>query len=844
MRKVIFINFTLMCLVLFSAVLYAQAPDPVTLIAPADKAAGISIEPTLSWSSSAGATTYWLQISTDKDFLTVTYETGLSDTSWTPAAAAQRLENNKQYYWRVQAGNTSWGGYSVTRTFYTIAEVKPVLAYPINNVLIYTRSVNLAWYTNPYSAGIKYDLYYSTSAPVDNKLVSPTMVPGLEQAYYALETLEGGKTYYWQVRSKSAGGTVISYSKIEHFSTTTDPGPIKPTPSWPVGGATVYSSSPEFYWYLGSADPGLEFIVYYSTTQNFVIDGATLNTGWSADSYAEVTSTLAPGDYYWKVKSRLVSDTTNESLPSSEAHFKIYSGVAQTAPVPVPAWPFGGAAVYSTSVQFCWYLNTYVPGLYYQAQYKKLTDGSYSSLTPWTTDSYITVDSLTAGETYQWQIRSSLDGTDLKASAWSGVEAKFKIDSGIVPTAVVPKPSWPVGGTTVYSKTPYFSWYIGGDGTGLQYRVEYSEDSTFLVNKVSLDPVADLYASGSKDTLAAGKTYYWHVQSRLGDTGEWTAFSNPPAMFKVMADAAIKPLKPVISSPWPGEQISTTTATLQWFLPGSTQGLKFNVEVYNSTFSPDNIFTSLNGLSEMTVDVPGLTPGATYAWVVYSYEDGTPGNISDHSTVATFTVNPGTSASLVPLTGSPVKGVKISSDSPVLSWFVPVSSSLLKYEVQYSLKKDMSDAKSITGIEANYKALSGLNAGTQYYWRVRSFNQEGKSSAFSSVESFTAASLTDVENNNLLIPSKFEVAQNYPNPFNPSTTIRLSLPAASLVSVKIYNMLGQEVKTLLSGQTAAGVHNLIWHGEDNSGNILPSGSYIFRVRAGEKVSTGKMMFLK
>lgn len=843
MRRVIFTKLLLLCLLLLPEAFYAQAPAAVSLSAPDNKAAGISIEPVLSWSSSEGATTYWLQIAADKDFSKIIFETGLNAISWSPAGAAERLENNKQYYWHVQAGNASWGPYSEARTFYTIAETKPLLTYPVNNTLLYTKSANFAWYTSPYSEGVKFDLFYSTSAPVNNNLVNPVAVSGLDQAYYTLENLEGGKTYYWQVRSKSAGGAVISYSKIESFSTTADPGPIKPTPGWPVGGATVYTSSPEFLWYLGSANPGLEFNVYYSSTPNFVIDGTTLNTGWSSDSYAKVTSDLAAGDYYWKVKSRLIIDNSKESAASDEAHFKIYSGLAQTAPVPVPSWPVGAATVYSTSVQFCWYLNTYFPGLYYQVQYKKLTDLSYAQ-TAWTQDSYFALEGLTAGESYQWQVRSSVDGTEAKASAWSAVEAKFKIDGGIIPTAIVPAPSWPVGGATVYSKTPYFSWYVGGDGTGLQYQVQYADDKDFTSGVVTLPPTSDLFTSGAENTLLSGKVYYWHVQSRLGLNGAWTAPS-APAEFKVVAEAAVKPLKPIVSSPCPGEQISSTSATLQWFLPGSPEGLKFCVVIYNQTFSPENQFIRQESLTEMNATYTGLTPGATYAWVVYSYEAGHPENISEHSDVATFTVNPGATGSIIPITGSPVRGVKISTASPVLSWFVTAATSPLKYEVQYSLNKDMSDAKTVTGIESTSKTLDALSEGTTYYWKVRSFNSEGKASAFSNVESFVAASVTGVETgSNSVIPGKFEVSQNYPNPFNPSTAIRLSLPAASFVTVKIYNMLGQEVKTLLHGQTASGLHTLLWHGEDNAGSILPSGSYIYRVTAGENVTTGKMMFLK
>ncbi|MFC2084820.1 T9SS type A sorting domain-containing protein [Bacteroidota bacterium] len=94
------------------------------------------------------------------------------------------------------------------------------------------------------------------------------------------------------------------------------------------------------------------------------------------------------------------------------------------------------------------------------------------------------------------------------------------------------------------------------------------------------------------------------------------------------------------------------------------------------------------------------------------------------------------------------------------------------------------------------------------------------------------------------LPTDFEVNQNYPNPFNPSTTIRYSLPQASFVTVKIYNMLGQLVKSLISGDLSAGVHEVQWNGDDRYGMKVSSGTYIYRVVAGDKVATKKMVLLK
>ncbi len=91
-----------------------------------------------------------------------------------------------------------------------------------------------------------------------------------------------------------------------------------------------------------------------------------------------------------------------------------------------------------------------------------------------------------------------------------------------------------------------------------------------------------------------------------------------------------------------------------------------------------------------------------------------------------------------------------------------------------------------------------------------------------------------------LIPKKFFVDQNYPNPFNPTTVIRFGLPKAQNVDLRIYNILGQEVAVLIANQNLkAGVYEKYF----NASN-LASGTYIYRLKAGNKVVSKKMMLLK
>jgi hypothetical protein len=94
------------------------------------------------------------------------------------------------------------------------------------------------------------------------------------------------------------------------------------------------------------------------------------------------------------------------------------------------------------------------------------------------------------------------------------------------------------------------------------------------------------------------------------------------------------------------------------------------------------------------------------------------------------------------------------------------------------------------------------------------------------------------------LPVDFVLGQNYPNPFNPSTRIDISIPHASHVCLTIFNMLGQKVTTLVDQDMTAGKHMVDWRGVDSYGREISTGTYIYRITAGNFVQTKKMMFMK
>ena len=126
-------------------------------------------------------------------------------------------------------------------------------------------------------------------------------------------------------------------------------------------------------------------------------------------------------------------------------------------------------------------------------------------------------------------------------------------------------------------------------------------------------------------------------------------------------------------------------------------------------------------------------------------------------------------------------------------------------------------------------------------WSVRSFATDYVGKLYAGTYSgklFRLSQITDVNltQNSVNICS---LSQNYPNPYNPSTTISYSIPAPSLVSLKIFNILGQEITTLVNEEKSAGNYEVNF----NASN-LPSGVYIYKMKAGEYVQTRKMILLK
>jgi hypothetical protein len=114
-----------------------------------------------------------------------------------------------------------------------------------------------------------------------------------------------------------------------------------------------------------------------------------------------------------------------------------------------------------------------------------------------------------------------------------------------------------------------------------------------------------------------------------------------------------------------------------------------------------------------------------------------------------------------------------------------------------------------------------------------------------SVASYWVNTVTsEVVSDESLIPKQFALHNNYPNPFNPTTQIAVDLPEAAATEITVWNIIGQKVATLYSGDLNAGHHIVNFDGQDDNGQQLTSGMYLYRVTAGKYNAIKKMTLLK
>jgi hypothetical protein len=177
----------------------------------------------------------------------------------------------------------------------------------------------------------------------------------------------------------------------------------------------------------------------------------------------------------------------------------------------------------------------------------------------------------------------------------------------------------------------------------------------------------------------------------------------------------------------------------------------------------------------------------------------------------------------------------------VMLWWDPSTDE----NFQYFLLERSTDSLFVENVVSNYLTSSSytdedLEFNTLYFYRVSYFSTDW--SEYSETIAVILENL-DISNGNN-VPISYKIHQNHPNPFNPVTTIRYDLPEDGLVNITIYDMMGRQINTLVSGQQTAGYNIVQWNATNTFGEAVSAGLYLYTIHAGKFTQTKKMVLLK
>jgi hypothetical protein len=349
--------------------------------------------------------------------------------------------------------------------------------------------------------------------------------------------------------------------------------------------------------------------------------------------------------------------------------------------------------------------------------------------------------------------------------------------------------------------------------------------------KISLDGTKIVIGSRNQDTNGAnaGAAYVFNMQetpkivsvndvphdqggyveikwnASFYDTGRnlshysiWRAIENPVSVFKKLKATKIRTT-----------ELNGITQTWGWV--ANVPGHRFEEYIYSAPTSCDSMAT---------------TDGVHY-FMVSAHQDNDD-IFFDSNVVSGYSVDNLAPPSPTGLAAS-LQGNQIELHWDVLP--VPDFSHFLLYR----------NHEVLTSILENSFVDSNLENNQTYVYHLQAIDVHGNSSELSSEVSVMITSVAKIKVNK---PETYRLFNNHPNPFNPETEIQFALPKTSEVVLKIYNTLGQEIKTLINAEYASGIYSTHWNGTDNWGNSVSSGIYIYVLQAGDFLAKMKMSLMK
>ncbi len=507
-------------------------------------------------------------------------------------------------------------------------------------------------------------------------------------------------------------------------------------------------------------------------------------------------------------------------------YYTIQEGsVIPAAPVTIrPSWDSGDTTLASTDT-LVWHSAALGAGdTTYQVQIA--SNASFSSIAK-TVSSIMdtsTIVRLGLSTKYYWRVQAFDNGVPGPYSAIDSFRTKVQ------PCTVTPTQLYPADKEMDVASKPTLK--VSYVATASTYHFQIRSDAATAFNGTSGFVVND--STSDFDTtytitkaLTPSTTYYWRVRGyNPAGSSNWSPVDSFTIMYLPATPTKVYPASNQANVP-------VNPLTLQWRHEAGDSN--YVVHLWTYTTGGEQLMIDTTSHDSSWTIPSGLNNRFTYYWEVQCYNQG---GASAFSAIDSFTSV--IEVSNPPVTISP-KGVGTAVGRQTVFTWNPATNATW-YHLQVATASDFSgdivvDTTMIR--DTTVQIADTLAPSTTYYYRLSAINLGGEGSFSSPTVFKTGTGVTGVVVKPAAIPKDFALYQNYPNPFNPSTVIQYDLPKASNVTLKVYDVLGREVATLVDGKQAAGSYHVTFNMDKYA-----SGIYFVRLVAGKYVHTEKMMLLK
>jgi uncharacterized lipoprotein YddW (UPF0748 family)/fibronectin type 3 domain-containing protein len=357
-------------------------------------------------------------------------------------------------------------------------------------------------------------------------------------------------------------------------------------------------------------------------------------------------------------------------------------------------------------------------------------------------------------------------------------------------------------------------------GEDVKYYIVYAFDKNTPTQNDIDNPANILDITGNQ---------YFQLKNQLGDkkylfVTALDRYNNESGLSQYVSPSA--PNSPVLVEPLNNFAFGRDTVLLKWRKAQNATG--YSLKVATSQDLTSGIVANDISLNDTIYKLTNINGQTKYYWAVKS--KGAVVN-SDYSNIYNFTTAfPQIVTNLVPKHAT----TSVTYTNVKLAWSNVNTATKYRLQLATSNPPQTSTMVKDTTITDTTIVIPQLLANKAYFFRVKAINQYGEAS-WSTINGFQTAPLSNEIANNL----SFILLQNYPNPFNPVTNITYTIPITANVKLTIYNSLGQVVKELINEYQNAGEYSIVFDGSE-----LPSGTYFYRLTAGNFAKTNKMLLIK